>query len=235
MNTRGARTEDDLIGAASSYLAKHGQVARQFITATLGLAVSSRRPDLVFIPNEEPQRTYIVEVKTDLREPADAVVASSVRNLRAIRGANPTINLYFALALRETPSNEVATLAGQNGLRLLAPIQSGEELGRAMVAWTRDAHIEASLRVLHSEVDEIRASSRDVAIGMSEASYMKLMKMESETDLDVIVKAAPPAGLLPEAFRHLEVMGELFSDPKVVRGGPTVQSGDSIRLRVRRE
>lgn len=235
MSNHPIENEEHILSSTKELLAKHGSVTTQFITSSLDPMPFSRRADLVFVPHNEPSRVYIVELKTHVQDPADAVVVSGVRHIRAIRQSNPSLNVYFAIALSDMPGSETAKLADANGIKLLGPVGTGKDLLDAIISWANSEILEATLRVLASGMDEIRASSRDIAVNISSQDYLRLLAMENEIELEATVKIAPPSGLLADRFEQFEVQGEVYNHPKILGSTKKVEIGDQLRIQVRRE
>lgn len=235
MTERHVENEKSVLSSAKERLSKHGIAATQFITSSLDPMPITRRADLVFVPHNKPDRIHIIELRIHVQDPADAVVVSGIRHIKAIRKANPSQNIFLAIALGEEPGNETARLAGANGIRLFGSIRTGADLADAIISWAGSDSLEATLRVLSSGADEIRASSRDFAVEISPQDYLRLLEMDKEIELEAIVKIAPPAGLLADHFEQFEVQGEVFDHPEILNVEKKVEIGDRLRIKLRRK
>ena len=126
------------IEEARPFLQGHGQIASQYITASLDPIPFSNQPDLVFVPGIGPNANiaYVVEFKEGQFGRLDmALLKLALEHQIDVLRANPDASIVYLLVTPAELSHNQVTWCQNRKLRVLQHVSNGAELATILRVW----------------------------------------------------------------------------------------------------
>lgn len=126
------------IAQAQPHLQAYGQVATQYVTASMDRVPFGGEPDLVFVPAIGPNANvvYLMEFRPGQFGRLDtAWLKQAVDHQAQILATNPDVPIVYALVTVAALSPEQVAWCQAFGLRVLQHVTDGFELATTLLIW----------------------------------------------------------------------------------------------------